>query len=120
MYCNDGKGRALGFTLIELLIVVAIIGVLSSVVLAALSGTREDAYEARSRAEFRTFRQAVALYREDKGSYPPDVSRGIPPGLEPYLSTGSWPDAPWPDSVYDWDVWKIGGDKVVQLSVRFC
>lgn len=120
MYGDSRQSRPSGFTLIELLIVVAIIGLLSSIVFASLNGTREDAYEARSEAEFRTFRQAVALYREDNGDYPPDAERGVPPGLEPYLSTGSWPEAPWPDSVYDWDVWEIDGDQVVQLSVRFC
>ena len=41
------KGQSKGFTLIELLIVIAIIGILASVVLVSLSGGREKAKIAR-------------------------------------------------------------------------
>jgi prepilin-type N-terminal cleavage/methylation domain-containing protein len=115
-----------GFTLIELLIVIAIIGILSSVVLGAVNTAREKAYISRTKEEFKSFTQALELYASDNGGdYPPDASRNIPPGLEPYLASNSssvWPAAPWPDTVYDWDNWDDPdtGDKIYQISVRFC
>lgn len=110
-----------GFTLIELLIVVTIIGLLSSLVLVALSGIREESYLSKAQAQFNSFRSALILYTEDQGGvYPDDVSRSLPPGLEEYLSSDNWPEAPWPGSVYDWDNWQINGEQVVQLSIRFC
>lgn len=57
---------------------------------------------------------------DNDGEYPEDASRSVPPGLEPYLGPGTWPDAPWPDSVYDWENWSINGVQTYQISIRFC
>lgn len=116
-----------GFTLIELLVVIAIIGLLSSVVLGSVSRAREKAYTVRALQEFKSFGQALELYSSDNdGNYPPDVSRNIPPGLEEYLTSNNntdWPTAPWPGSSYDWDNWDDPdntGEKIYQISIRFC
>lgn len=115
-----------GFTLIELLIVLAIIGLLSSIVIADLSSARDKAHFSRTLAEFRSMATALEFYLDDHGSYPADVSRNIPPGLGIYLageSTAGWPEAAWPDSVYDWDNWPDPdnpGQRIYQISVRFC
>ena len=80
-----------------------------------------------SKAETRAIATALELYANDHGSYHPDVSRDIPPGLEKYLgSSGDWPKAPWPGSIYDWDAWAPSDlaydpkQQVYQLSIRFC
>jgi prepilin-type N-terminal cleavage/methylation domain-containing protein len=112
-----------GFTLIELLIVVAIVGYLASIVMSSLGSARNSAYLARGQKEFDTLAQALQMYITDRGGrVPADVSRGLPPGLEAYLPTGQWPNAPWPGSVYDWDVWTdpLGGPQIQQISIRFC
>lgn len=115
-----------GFTLLELLIVIAIIGVLSTVVIGSISTAKEKAYIARTLEEFNSIHQALELYASDNGgNYPPDVSRNIPPGIEQYLPSNNdtdWPSAPWPGSVYDWDNWDdpVTGDEVYQISIRFC
>ncbi len=109
-----------GFTLLELLIVIAIIGLLSSVVLSSMSGTRDQAYLARAQSEAESFHSAVLLYRQDNNEYPPDEDRSIPSEMESYLGNEAWPDGPWPGSVYDWDNWEIDGERVMQLSIRFC
>jgi general secretion pathway protein G len=59
-----------GFTLIELLVVISIIGLLSSVVLAALGGTREKAKNAKLKQEIVQMRNAFELARSTDGTYP--------------------------------------------------
>jgi len=59
-----------GFTLIELLVVIAIISLLSSVVLASLSGARESARDTRRLQDMRQVRQALEMYYNDNGQYP--------------------------------------------------
>ena len=51
-----------GFTLIELLIVIAIIGILSSIVLSSLSNSRAKAYDAKIKQQLLGFRRAAELY----------------------------------------------------------
>lgn len=69
MLCEN-KMRKNGFTLIELLVVVAIIGLLSSIVLASLNSARAKAKTARSQADLRSLRTAIALLESDTGKWP--------------------------------------------------
>ena len=112
--------RHRGFTLIELLVTIAIIGILASVMIISFSNMYHSALEARAKAETRSFAMTMHTYFATNGHYPENADREAPAGLEPYLTGGIWPDAPWPESVYDWDNWNIDGEQVVQLSVRFC
>lgn len=123
----DPRRKDSGFTIIELLIVISIIGILSALIYPVVSSAREAAYYARSQAELKQVANALELYANDHGgNYPPDANRDIPAGLEPYLSSGNWPRAPWPGSVYDWDAWGPSDlsydpkQQVYQISIRFC
>jgi prepilin-type N-terminal cleavage/methylation domain-containing protein len=60
-----------GFTLIELLIVVAIIGLLSSVVLASLSGARSKARDTKRVGELRSIEKALSIYALNNNGYIP-------------------------------------------------
>ncbi len=118
------KSQTRGFTLVELLIVIAIIGVLASIIIASLNTSRKKAYKVTTDQALKQMVTALQLYLNDtNGTYPPDVSRNLPAEIKTYLGTNDgdeWPNAPWPGSVYDWDNWNIGGENVVQISVRFC
>ncbi len=65
----NSKG-ARGFTLIEILIVIAIIGLLSTVILAALSTARRGARDAKRISELREMQTALELYYSDSEVYP--------------------------------------------------
>lgn len=65
--------RARGFTLVELLVSIAIIGLLSSIVLASLSTARDKALDAQRMANTRTLKNALQMYANDhNGMFPPD------------------------------------------------
>lgn len=59
-----------GFTLIELLIVIAIIGVLASIVLLSLGDARISARDQQRVANIRNAQLAMELYHNDNGGYP--------------------------------------------------
>jgi type II secretion system protein G len=65
------KNKNKGFTLIELLVVLAIIGVLSSFLLANLIGAKSRARDAQRKSDMRQMQAAFELYRSDQGTYPP-------------------------------------------------
>jgi prepilin-type N-terminal cleavage/methylation domain-containing protein len=112
-----------GFTLVELLIVIAVMGILSSIVFSSVKDGREKAYLSSAKASLKNIYEAIELYIDDNnGYYPPDTNRDIPPGLEQYLANNAWPKAPWPGSLFDWDNWDDPDtrEKIYQISIRFC
>lgn len=74
------------FTLIELLIVIAILGILASIIIPTLSGARPKAQEVKTFASLRSAQQ-VATYCADDGNdlNTPDISNPICSGQ------GNWP-----------------------------
>ena len=62
--------RPRGFTLIELLVVISIIGVLSSVILAAVNSARYSANDAKRFSDLRQMEKALDTYYVDNGKYP--------------------------------------------------
>jgi type II secretion system protein G len=59
-----------GFTLIELLIVLAIIGILTSFLLANFIGAKARARDAQRKSDMRQMQAAFELFRADVGNYP--------------------------------------------------
>lgn len=58
-----------GFTLVELLIVIAIIGILSSVILSSLGESRTSANDAKVQSQLSNIRQSAELYFITNGNY---------------------------------------------------
>ena len=59
-----------GFTLIELLIVIAIIGLLSTLAVVALGSARVKARDSKRLADLKQLQTALELYYTDKNEYP--------------------------------------------------
>jgi prepilin-type N-terminal cleavage/methylation domain-containing protein len=59
-----------GFTLIELLIVIAIIGLLSTMAVYAYNLARVEARDARRKADLKQIQKALELYYDNHGQYP--------------------------------------------------
>lgn len=64
------KNSQSGFTIIELLIVIAIIGILSSLLLSNFIGIRQRARDTQRKANLLQIQAALEMYRADQGSYP--------------------------------------------------
>ncbi len=109
-----------GFTIIELLIVIVVIGIIAGFVVFIVPNSRERSFYARGESELRTMGNAVKFYVDKYDEYPADVNRGLPAGIEEFVQAeDEWPDAPWPNSVYDYDYYDNDGE-TVQISIRFC
>jgi len=63
-----------GFTLIELLIVIAIIGILATLLLLNLNTVRSKGRDTQRTTAVTQISEAVEQYYDDQGSYPPDIS----------------------------------------------
>lgn len=59
-----------GFTLIEILVVIAIIGILASVVLFNTSGTSAKSRDDQRQADLRALQSAIETYKNREGHYP--------------------------------------------------
>lgn len=64
------KKTGQGFTLIELMVVLAIIGVLTSVVVPAVTGMISKARDVRRRADIQSIALALEMFRDQVGRYP--------------------------------------------------
>lgn len=63
------KSNKKGFTLIEILVVIAIIGVLASIVMSSVNSARAKAQDASIKANLNSLRIQAAVYRSDNGDY---------------------------------------------------
>lgn len=78
-----------GFTLIELLIVMAIIGILSTLLMVNFIGIRQRARDAQRKSNIRQVQAALELYRADQGEYPTVAASPFMLNSAPCSSTGS-------------------------------
>lgn len=75
---SDFKLGRNGFTLIEVLIVVAIIGILTTILIANYNQARENSRDKIRRSELKELQLAIELYKSQYSSYPPDLTALVP------------------------------------------
>lgn len=109
-----------GISLVELLIAIGIMVILAVGIVSYYGRYQHNSRYVRTKNELRQINAALEHWISDNDSYPADVSRGLPSGLEDYLPDSDWPNGPWNNSVYDWDNWLINNLPVYQISLRFC
>ena len=59
-----------GFTLVEMLVVIAIIGILASIIFFSVGGAKEKAQIAKAKAEIRNIYNVFAFLENDTGEWP--------------------------------------------------
>ncbi len=64
------KDTKWGFTVVELLVVLAIIGLLASIILTQLQSSRARARDAEREQEIKTIQNGLAIYAVNRGLYP--------------------------------------------------
>jgi len=72
-----GKQCRGGFTLVELLIVIAIVGVLLSLLIPTLSRSKEQARRVMCATQLKQLQLAFFMYDQDVGRYPPSIVGGV-------------------------------------------
>jgi general secretion pathway protein G len=91
-----------GFTLVEMIVVIAIIGVLATIVVIRYSGQTDQAKVAAAKAHLSQFESAVISFQSQNGRLPTSMSELVErPGNAPnwpeggYLKSRSVPHDPW-------------------------
>lgn len=88
-----------GFTLLEILIVVAIIGLIASLIVPNIVGRYEKSKEEIAKAQLEMLSSAIEAFRLDMGRYPNSLDELInsnePNWRGPYLAKKQIPKDPW-------------------------
>lgn len=117
-----------GFTLLEILIVVAIIGLLASLIIPNIIGRYEKSKEEIAKAQIEMLSTAVEAFKLDMGRYPNSLDELIngsdPNWRGPYLAKKQIPKDPWgrdyqykyPGEHGNYDLYSLGPDG--QLNER--
>jgi len=93
---SSRRRRKRGFTLLELLIVIAIIGILSTIAMPQLKDMPRRAAEAVLKTDLRTMRDCINQYYGDKGHYPPALEELVKAGylhkvpIDPITKQADW------------------------------
>jgi prepilin-type N-terminal cleavage/methylation domain-containing protein len=119
--------RRQGFTIVELCVVMVVLGMLAALTYTiVVPRWRERTYYTRMTSEMNTMANGMTLYAAKYNDYPADVTRDIPAEIKEFLQgqyLDTWPDAPYPNSVYDYDNWapdSNGPEQTYQISMRMC
>jgi prepilin-type N-terminal cleavage/methylation domain-containing protein len=97
------------FTLVEIMIVVAIIGLLATLVMPSMINARERAQATRFINDMRVATGAFEMYAIEEGGWPADRGPGaIPAGMADYLTKFAWNEDTSIGGKWDWDYLQFG------------
>lgn len=110
--------RQRGFTLIEIMVVVAIIGMLATMILPKVLGRQDEAFVAKAKSDIRALSSSIKLYKLDNFKYPTALSELAGKGSKGRGYLDKVPKDPWGNeyqyassgSHFDFDVWSFGAD----------
>lgn len=112
-----------GFTLVELMVVIAIIGVLATLIMVTLDNTKSTARNTRRLADIKQLQLALKLYYNDNGFYPTTVTpgtslsrNGVNYMLRVPANPKPWNDGTCPSSDYQYKQLENGQ----RYSISFC
>ena len=112
---GESPGAEPGFTLIELLIVVAIIGLISSIAVVNLLNAVDKGKQKRTMADLRTIGAAVEAYGTDNARYPTGVTTW--PAMKSYLNPHFMKAPPDTDGwMNGWEVTSESGNDYTVIS----
>jgi prepilin-type N-terminal cleavage/methylation domain-containing protein len=107
-----------GFTLIELMIVIAILGILASIVIANAKDFRDDAGQAAFVTAGDIFANAARRFHLRTGDYPEDAGSGdLPAGFGDYIQSNQWEGGTPIGGVWDMEHYSFG--VISALGVHF-
>lgn len=93
------QAKQRGFTMIELLIVIAILGLLASLVAPEMIGRADSSKVKTAQTQMEMFQTALDTYRLDTGRYPEQLNDLLEDDARnwqgPYLPTSTLPTDPW-------------------------
>jgi general secretion pathway protein G len=108
---NQSRARR-AFTLVELMVVVAIIGILATVVVVNVVGQTYEAKKTRVKADFASIKNAVRMFKIQNGSYPRSLDELLQPGRGGKPSAlEELPPDPW-DNPYEYE-YRSGGKYLI-------
>lgn len=117
MVGKHSSGRQGGFTLIELLVVILVLGILSAIVITAVSGSQNSALVTACRSDWQSVNNALTSYRNDYSNFEQLSSSTAITKLQEggYLASGDYQG---PDNAYAVTVNITSGSASVQVSIR--
>lgn len=83
--------RQQGFTLIEVMIVVAILGILATLVVVSIGGRQDQALVTATKSDLQAISQALDLYKLDNFKYP-TTDQGLEALVVKPDSSRNWPE----------------------------
>jgi len=117
------RGIRSGFTLLEVLIVVAILGLLATIVAVNMAGRVQGARYTKARLDIENFKKAIELFKLDTGRYP-KAQEGLAALVEKpadvkkwnaggYLESKTIPKDPWGNDY----VYIFGGSEDIKYEI---
>ncbi|MEG3438435.1 prepilin-type N-terminal cleavage/methylation domain-containing protein [Pannus brasiliensis CCIBt3594] len=111
----SGKNGTEGFTLLEILIVTVFIGILAALAFPAYQRWIDKTRYANARTQMNCMAKDLQIYKLERGFFPADTSRNIPPDGITCFYTQNSGQVPF-NSMYDYENYSASGGRYIQIT----